>query len=213
MTPKTRLVNFPAPQFMAVIAQLVRAQDCESWGRGFESRWPPHCFGKPSSDHSDWAFCWSICTYNSVFMGRATAFCAKSGEFWLQVKIPQNTPQNTGGLTLLFVIQKAPHADRLENPLSSPMNFEEVIGAVREFGATALWTPGIASRRNPGKDGGMSTHRESKTHLQSDFRAQDLPRIYQRACVLSSFRLAPPHSLGSADDTTKTRNRSAFLRT
>lgn len=28
--------------FTAVIAQLVRAQDCESWGRGFESRWPPH---------------------------------------------------------------------------------------------------------------------------------------------------------------------------
>ena len=40
-------------------------------------------------------------------MGRATAFCAKSGEFWLQVKIPQTTPQTTGGLTLLFVIQKA----------------------------------------------------------------------------------------------------------
>ena len=28
--------------FTAVIAQLVRAQDCGSWGRGFESRWPPH---------------------------------------------------------------------------------------------------------------------------------------------------------------------------
>ena len=27
--------------FTAAIAQLVRAQDCESWGRGFESRWPP----------------------------------------------------------------------------------------------------------------------------------------------------------------------------
>lgn len=26
----------------AAIAQLVRAQDCDSWGRGFESRWPPH---------------------------------------------------------------------------------------------------------------------------------------------------------------------------
>ena len=28
--------------FTAAIAQLVRAQDCDSWGRGFESRWPPH---------------------------------------------------------------------------------------------------------------------------------------------------------------------------
>lgn len=27
--------------FTAVIAQLVRALDCESRGRGFESRWPP----------------------------------------------------------------------------------------------------------------------------------------------------------------------------
>ena len=33
---------FPVPDFTAAIAQLVRAQDCDSWGRGFESRWPPH---------------------------------------------------------------------------------------------------------------------------------------------------------------------------
>ncbi len=35
---------FPVPDFTAAIAQLVRAQDCDSWGRGFESRWPPHFF-------------------------------------------------------------------------------------------------------------------------------------------------------------------------
>ena len=29
------------PLCTAAIAQLVRAQDCDSWGRGFESRWPP----------------------------------------------------------------------------------------------------------------------------------------------------------------------------
>jgi hypothetical protein len=32
------------PLLTAAIAQLVRAQDCDSWGRGFESRWPPHFF-------------------------------------------------------------------------------------------------------------------------------------------------------------------------
>lgn len=41
LTLKERPANFRAPHFTAVIAQLVRAQDCESWGRGFESRWPP----------------------------------------------------------------------------------------------------------------------------------------------------------------------------
>ena len=40
-------------------------------------------------------------------MGRSTDFCAESGQFRLQVKIPQNTSQNTGGLTLLFVIHYA----------------------------------------------------------------------------------------------------------
>jgi hypothetical protein len=34
----------------AVIAQLVRAQDCGSWGRGFESRWPPHFYKKIGGD-------------------------------------------------------------------------------------------------------------------------------------------------------------------
>ena len=29
---------------MAAIAQLVRASDCESEGRGFEPLWPPHSF-------------------------------------------------------------------------------------------------------------------------------------------------------------------------
>ena len=38
--PTDRKVH--VPKFTAVIAQLVRAQDCGSWGRGFESRWPPH---------------------------------------------------------------------------------------------------------------------------------------------------------------------------
>jgi predicted GIY-YIG superfamily endonuclease len=33
--------EFPQLSFTAAIAQLVRAQDCDSWGRGFESRWPP----------------------------------------------------------------------------------------------------------------------------------------------------------------------------
>ncbi len=46
-------MDVPRSSFMAVIAQLVRAQDCDSWGRGFESRQPPfslafdagHAFG------------------------------------------------------------------------------------------------------------------------------------------------------------------------
>ena len=42
LTASDALVTFRVPHFTAVIAQLVRAQDCESWGRGFESRWPPH---------------------------------------------------------------------------------------------------------------------------------------------------------------------------
>src|SRR4051812_43247941 len=42
LTERNGLENFRVPHFTAVIAQLVRAQDCESWGRGFESRWPPH---------------------------------------------------------------------------------------------------------------------------------------------------------------------------
>ena len=117
MTLTTRLANFRAPHFTAVIAQLVRAQDCESWGRGFESRWPPHCFGKPSSAFADWAFCCAICTYNSGFMGRSTDFCAVSGQFRLQVKIPQNSFENTGGLTLLFVIQ---HADAIAALSATP---------------------------------------------------------------------------------------------
>ena len=40
----------PFLNFTAVIAQLVRAQDCESWGRGFESRWPPHFIAKNFSN-------------------------------------------------------------------------------------------------------------------------------------------------------------------
>src|SRR5258706_7693429 len=42
LTAPGEVETFRAPYFTAVIAQLVRAQDCESWGRGFESRWPPH---------------------------------------------------------------------------------------------------------------------------------------------------------------------------
>src|SRR3954469_4707476 len=45
LTAPEALVRFRVPHFTAVIAQLVRAQDCESWGRGFESRWPPHFDG------------------------------------------------------------------------------------------------------------------------------------------------------------------------
>ena len=36
------LTVFASISFMAVVAQLVRAQDCGSWGRGFNSRRPPH---------------------------------------------------------------------------------------------------------------------------------------------------------------------------
>lgn len=42
LTASARVVRVRARQFAAAIAQLVRAQDCDSWGRGFESRWPPH---------------------------------------------------------------------------------------------------------------------------------------------------------------------------
>ena len=42
LTAPDALARFRVLYFTAVIAQLVRAQDCESWGRGFESRWPPH---------------------------------------------------------------------------------------------------------------------------------------------------------------------------
>ncbi len=42
MTAMGGIWMFPVPDFTAAIAQLVRAQDCDSWGRGFESRWPPH---------------------------------------------------------------------------------------------------------------------------------------------------------------------------
>src|SRR5688572_30364183 len=42
LTASDSLATFRAPFFTAIIAQLVRAPDCESGGRGFESRWSPH---------------------------------------------------------------------------------------------------------------------------------------------------------------------------
>ena len=41
-----RLLRFLA-SLTAAIAQLVRALDCDSRGRGFESRWPPHFLDIP----------------------------------------------------------------------------------------------------------------------------------------------------------------------
>src|SRR5438067_2218021 len=43
LTANEALENF-TDSFAAVIAQLVRAPDCGSGGRGFESRWPPQFF-------------------------------------------------------------------------------------------------------------------------------------------------------------------------
>ena len=39
---------------MVAVAQLVRAPDCDSGGRGFESRLPPHLFLSPKQIHN-WA--------------------------------------------------------------------------------------------------------------------------------------------------------------
>src|SRR5437899_2713345 len=41
LTAQSLLATFRALHFTAIIAQLVRAPDCGSGGRGFKSRWSP----------------------------------------------------------------------------------------------------------------------------------------------------------------------------
>jgi hypothetical protein len=43
-------------QFMAGIAQLVRAPDCGSGGRGFETHYPPHPNGRRKKEETPEAF-------------------------------------------------------------------------------------------------------------------------------------------------------------
>jgi len=116
-----------------------------------------------------------------VFMGRSTAFCAESGQFRLQVKIPQNTPQNTRRLTLLFVIQKALHADRLDFAPKTPR-----LPRLRAF----TWTPFYVAISTRG--GGRPREIISTSSRET---ADDAATIGDRSTVLRSDQSPAPTNL------------------
>ena len=62
------------PLCTAAIAQLVRAQDCDSWGRGFESRWPPH-FLSPQLSNVLGAFLCHFFEAKFIFILSVSRFC------------------------------------------------------------------------------------------------------------------------------------------
>ena len=67
-------------RFVAGIAQLVRAQDCGSWGRGFETHYPPSSFQIqfPASHHSR-AFITSSTCYLSFRHCARNLYWSKNG--------------------------------------------------------------------------------------------------------------------------------------
>lgn len=71
---------FPVPDFTAAIAQLVRAQDCDSWGRGFESRWPPH-------------FSWRVIAFSPSYIAQACGAIPWPQGLGTKAKISANLPK------------------------------------------------------------------------------------------------------------------------